>query len=85
TGQSTFRLNPAYQAIGARDALDGGALLFANVGMLLQPTPPQLDAEALRHLRPYTDLACSFDYLVLFGPAPADKPLPALQAVAHDV
>jgi hypothetical protein len=82
-GQSPLRLTPAFAPIGAGNAREGGALLFRVAERHLGPTRVALTAEETPHFRVYRDLACDFDYLALFGPAPPRLP-PALHAVATD-
>jgi hypothetical protein len=85
-GQSTLRLNPAYARFSATNAFDGGALPFAIAARLVGPNPPKLnDAESIRRFRPYAEMACDFDYLLLMGARPDGVVLPpTLSAVAGD-
>jgi hypothetical protein len=85
-GQSTVRLNPAYAPFSATNAIDGANLTFAIAAALLGPTPPPPGDPALaERYRPYRDMPCDFDYLLLMGRPPADIARPAsLIAVAGD-
>lgn len=85
-GQSTLRLNPAYAAFSAHDAIDGGYLPFAIAASLAGPTPPPAGDAALEpRYRAYRNLPCDFDFLLLFGSLPADAAVPAtFQPVATD-
>jgi hypothetical protein len=84
-GQSTLRLNPAYARFSASNAFDGGVLPFAIAARLVGPNPPKLeDAESIRRFRPYAEMACDFDYLLLMGARPPSVPLPETLATVAE-
>lgn len=76
-GQSTIRLNPAYDAIAATNAIDGGTVSFAALAKLLQPTP-NMSAPPRRI---YRDIACSYDALLVMGARPETVAVPAALSV----
>lgn len=82
-GQSTIRLQPAYAQIGAQTAIEGAGLKLAAALPLLAETAPTLSEADRARFRPYLDLPCTFDAVVLFGALPVGTATPATLAVAH--
>ena len=83
-GQSTIVVKDAYRDIAAQDALEGAYPTLAEVAPMLGPQRRDLTPQESRALRPYRDLACTFDYLYLIGARPPGLALPAaLQPLAQ--
>ena len=83
-GQSTLVVKDAYRDFAAQDTIEGAFPSLADVAPFLGPERKALTPEEMRALRPYRDLACTFDYLYLIGARTPDLVVPpALHALVE--